>query len=237
MIGQITPTVVVTNSDQKGKPKLAQPGNREWPTVIQGVNSQTWTVPPYIIVKGKYHLSSWYENSPLPKDWKIAVSNNRYLGLRGHQTTQPRLLLNQNLSNLESPDIKIVLRHQSDAIDQFSNGAHEIMRRMAVIQIEVTELREVNSIISKHRRAKKTRLWLGGSLNIQDIADLQDQKDVEQQVQQEMRQNGGGPGRCQARQRRCGVGGKPGNNALLNRDRIIWTRVFRIVLIDLQRCG
>jgi hypothetical protein len=76
MMGQITPTMVVTSSDRKGKPKLAQPGNRKWVTVIQGVNSQGWTVPPFIIVKGKYHLSSWYENSLLPKDWVIAVSNN-----------------------------------------------------------------------------------------------------------------------------------------------------------------
>ena len=76
MMGQITPTMVVTSSDRKGKPKLAQPGNREWVTVIQGVNSQGWTVPPFIIVKGKYHLSSQYENSLLLKYQVIAVSNN-----------------------------------------------------------------------------------------------------------------------------------------------------------------
>lgn len=77
MMGQITPLMVITSSNRKGRPKLAQPGNREWATAIQGINSQGWTVPPYIIVKGKYHLSSWYENSLLPKDWKIAVSSNR----------------------------------------------------------------------------------------------------------------------------------------------------------------
>ncbi|KFZ25124.1 hypothetical protein V502_00397 [Pseudogymnoascus sp. VKM F-4520 (FW-2644)] len=76
MMGQITPSMVVTSSNQKGKPKLAQHGNWEWATVIQGVNSQGWTVPPYIIVKGKYHLSSWYKNSLLPKDWTIAISSN-----------------------------------------------------------------------------------------------------------------------------------------------------------------
>ena len=75
-MGQITPTMVVTSSERKNKPKLAQPGNREWVTVIQGVNSQGWAVPPFIVVKGKYHLSSWYEDSPLPKDWKISVSPN-----------------------------------------------------------------------------------------------------------------------------------------------------------------
>jgi hypothetical protein len=68
--------MVITSFDRKGKPKLAQPGNREWATVIQGVNSQGWTVPPYIIVKGQYYLFFWYENDALSKDWRIAVSPN-----------------------------------------------------------------------------------------------------------------------------------------------------------------
>jgi hypothetical protein len=33
-------------------------------------------VPPFIIVSGKYHLSTWYQNSPLPPDWVIATSSN-----------------------------------------------------------------------------------------------------------------------------------------------------------------
>lgn len=100
-----------------------------------------------------------------------------------------------------------------DAIDQFSKGAYGIMHRMALLQAEVTELREANTIISKCRRAKKTRVQLGGSLNIQDAGDLQDQRDVAQQVQQEMHGNGGGLSCRQPRQRRCGICGKPGHNA------------------------
>jgi hypothetical protein len=76
MMDQIIALMVIISSNKRGKLKLAQPGNREWATVIQGVNSQSWTVPPYIIVKGQYHLSSWYENDALPKDWRIAVSPN-----------------------------------------------------------------------------------------------------------------------------------------------------------------
>jgi hypothetical protein len=60
--------MVVTSSNRREKPKLAQPGNQEWATVIQGVNSQGWTVPLFIVVKGKYHFFSWYENNALPKD-------------------------------------------------------------------------------------------------------------------------------------------------------------------------
>ncbi|KAJ3482685.1 hypothetical protein NLG97_g7505 [Lecanicillium saksenae] len=76
MMGVISTGMVVTSADKRSNAKLAQPGNREWVTVIQGVNSQGWTVPPFIIVSGKFHLSSWYENSPLPQDWVIATSEN-----------------------------------------------------------------------------------------------------------------------------------------------------------------
>lgn len=44
--------------------------------VIQGVSSQGWAVPPFIIVAGKNHLASWYENSGFPANWVIAVTEN-----------------------------------------------------------------------------------------------------------------------------------------------------------------
>ncbi|KAL0940508.1 transposase [Colletotrichum truncatum] len=52
------------------------PGNREWVTVIQAINSQGESIPPYIIVAGQYHLSSWYIETSLPGDWAIATSEN-----------------------------------------------------------------------------------------------------------------------------------------------------------------
>ena len=76
MMGIISTGMVVTNSGKRERPKAAQQGNREWVTVIQGVNSQGWAIPPFIIVAGKFHLASWYEDSQLPKDWRIAVSDN-----------------------------------------------------------------------------------------------------------------------------------------------------------------
>jgi len=75
-IGQITAEMVVTNAERRGRPTTAQQGNREWVTVIQGVSSYGFAIPPYIILAGKNHLSSWYENSPLPYNWVIAVTSN-----------------------------------------------------------------------------------------------------------------------------------------------------------------
>ena len=58
IMGVILTATVVTSSDGRTKAKRVQPSNREWVTVIQGVNSQGWAVPPFVIVAGKNHLSS-----------------------------------------------------------------------------------------------------------------------------------------------------------------------------------
>ncbi|KZL63050.1 hypothetical protein CT0861_13219 [Colletotrichum tofieldiae] len=67
---------VVTTSDRRGRPRTKQPGNREWVSVIQGVCADGWALPPYIIVKGKYHLLSWYTNGQFPHDWRVHPSEN-----------------------------------------------------------------------------------------------------------------------------------------------------------------
>ena len=76
MMGIISTSMVVTRAERRSNMKLVQPGGREWVTVIQGINSQGWCIPPFIIVASKYHLSSQYENSTLLRDWVIAISNN-----------------------------------------------------------------------------------------------------------------------------------------------------------------
>ena len=76
MIGVISTAIVVTSSDGRANAKKVQPGNREWVTVIQGVNSQGWSVPLFVVVAGKNYLASWYQNSGFPPDWVIAVTEN-----------------------------------------------------------------------------------------------------------------------------------------------------------------
>ncbi|KAI1675984.1 DDE superfamily endonuclease [Pyrenophora tritici-repentis] len=76
MMGQIAPGAVVTASERRGRPKTIQPGNREWATVIQGINATGWTIPPFIILKARHHLSSWYKDGDIPQNWVIGVSEN-----------------------------------------------------------------------------------------------------------------------------------------------------------------
>jgi hypothetical protein len=77
MIGKIMTQLVVTGSERRGRPKALQPGNREWATMIAGINAGGWAIPPFLILTGQYHLSAWYEDTTIPRDWVIAVSDNR----------------------------------------------------------------------------------------------------------------------------------------------------------------
>ena len=76
MMGVIGTGMVVTIAERRTNTKMVQPGTRQWITVIQGANSSGWCIPPYIIVAGKVHLSTWYEDSALPYDWVITTTEN-----------------------------------------------------------------------------------------------------------------------------------------------------------------
>jgi len=76
MMGIISTGAVVTGSERRSRPKQVQPGNREWTTVIQGINAMGWAVPPFIIFAGKCHLSAWYKEHDIPPTWAIRVTDN-----------------------------------------------------------------------------------------------------------------------------------------------------------------
>ena len=78
MMGIILTGMVVTSAERRGRPKLAQPGGREWATVIQGVTLKAGLRLP-IIVAGKHHLSACYANQAIPEDWIISVSPNGWI--------------------------------------------------------------------------------------------------------------------------------------------------------------
>ena len=75
-MGLVATAKVVTRADMVGKPFLIQPGNREWVTTIECINSSGWALPPCIIFKGKVHIEGWYQDEALPHDWRIEVSQN-----------------------------------------------------------------------------------------------------------------------------------------------------------------
>ena len=74
-MGIIANSKVVTRAERTRNPDLVQPGNTDWVTVVHGINSQGWWIPPLIILAGVNHLAKWYKESSLPSNWRIAVSD------------------------------------------------------------------------------------------------------------------------------------------------------------------
>jgi hypothetical protein len=100
-----------------------------------------------------------------------------------------------------------------EAVDQFAKGTSKIMHKLALLQSEVQMLRQANEELSKRRRAKKTRLRQGGSISQQEAQDLEDERDLAQQLKQERQASSGRKPREEMRARRCGNCGETGHNA------------------------
>ena len=107
-MGLVATAKVVTRAEMTSQPFLIQPGNREWVTSIECINSTGWVLPPCIIFKGKVHIEGWYQDTALPHNWHIEVSDNGWttdkIGLRwlqkvfiptttSHMTGKYRLLV------------------------------------------------------------------------------------------------------------------------------------------------
>ena len=99
------------------------------------------------------------------------------------------------------------------AVDQLTKGTMAVMHQVALLRSENASLRKANEALSKRRRAKRTRVQLGGSLAVQDAQDVVGQRVVGREGAQEAQPDGGGArGGC-TRVRYYGVYGKPGYNA------------------------
>jgi hypothetical protein len=74
MMGMITPGMVVTRADRRGKAKGVQPGNREWATAIVCINGEGWDVPPFLAVQA---LTTLRTGTLRPTSLTIGLSNLR----------------------------------------------------------------------------------------------------------------------------------------------------------------
>ena len=74
-MGKIKTQLVVTGLERRGRPKAIQPGDHGWVTAIAAINAAGWSILPFLVFAGQYHLSAWYEEDIL-RDCAIAVSDN-----------------------------------------------------------------------------------------------------------------------------------------------------------------
>jgi hypothetical protein len=112
-----------------------------------------------------------------------------------------------------------IARHQGSspttiftAVDQLAKGTQALAHSVTLMAAELRTLQKANEALSNAGGPKKTRLRLGGPLTVGDAHDLLAQKEVQEQVERETRENGGRRTRTEAAPRRCGKCGKPGHN-------------------------
>jgi hypothetical protein len=78
MMGMVRPGMVIMQADRVGKPKSIQPGNREWVTAICCIAGDGYTMPPFLVVQGHFHLANWFAQAQVPDDWAIKTTANRW---------------------------------------------------------------------------------------------------------------------------------------------------------------
>ncbi|KAF1928545.1 DDE-domain-containing protein, partial [Didymella exigua CBS 183.55] len=141
---------------RRGRPKAIQPGNREWVTVIQGINAAGWAIPPFIIFAGQYHLSacenSWTTNE-LGVEWlkhfikhtdgKV-VGARRLLILDGHESHHSlefqELCKKNNICTLCMPP------HSSHLLQPLDVGCFSPLKRAYSREIEALIRHHINHI-------------------------------------------------------------------------------------------
>jgi hypothetical protein len=93
-------TKAVGSSANVTRITINQPGSRTWITSIECVNATGHIIPPFIILPGKVHMRSWYEQPGLLPNTRIEVSDNGWtndaLGLEWikhfHKHTKDRVV-------------------------------------------------------------------------------------------------------------------------------------------------
>ena len=138
-----------------------------------------------------------------PQPWVFQTPQNP------REATSQSTLIKTRISNHQNSSPTPMLA----AVDQLTKGTMAVMHQVALLRSENASLRKANEALSKRRRAKRTRVQLGGSLAVQDAQEVLGPRAVGGEGVQEMQPEGGGAGGGRTRVRCCGVCGKPGHNA------------------------
>jgi DDE superfamily endonuclease len=140
---------------------------------------------------------------PLPSQWSTKTPHNAIEANSQQELIKARIQSHQN----SSPTTLLT------AVDQLAKGATAVMHQMALLRTEVTTLHKANAVLSRRRRAKKTRIPVTGALSIQEAQDLLDQKAVEEQLAKESRRRGSRPREAGVRVQSCSRCKEAGHNA------------------------
>ena len=98
------------------------------------------------------------------------------------------------------------------ASKSIATGRLRIAHKLILLKDRVQTLKKANKALAKRRRAKRTRLQGGGSLNREEAQVLIDKKEAKGSKQQKRWSEGSDAEAGPATQRRCGNCGRTGHN-------------------------
>jgi hypothetical protein len=100
-----------------------------------------------------------------------------------------------------------------NASTQGAKGLEVVAHKLAIATAQIDTLEEALEALSKRKRAKRTHVSKGGSLEVENAVGILTQREVDEQMQAERRRGGGGGGAGPPTTYRCGKCGKNGHNA------------------------
>jgi DDE superfamily endonuclease len=103
--------------------------------------------------------------------------------------------------------------HMYTVIDAQARGMSKMAHELVLLRAELKDVRAANEVLSKRRKAKKTRLRQGGSLSFQEAEDLVAENEVDKQIKEETHRSRRRTEGAEPRTRRCGMCGNAGHNA------------------------
>ena len=158
-------------------------------SVVSKLDVQTRTPPP---VEEIVPSTPWGSKTPttvLEAEFQTEYLERR---IRRHHSSSPEPIL--------------------EALKSFAKGTKAIMHEYALVKAEIQDLRKANEILSRRRRAKRTRLQERGVMTAEKGRQAIDQLHVDAQVAVESSRSGGQGRSARPKERRCGVCGKLGHN-------------------------
>jgi hypothetical protein len=141
------------------------------------------------------------DGPPTPWDFKTPQTTNEALS----QSTLIKDRIARHQSSSPTPILS--------AVDQLSKGMQVVSHQVILLKARVQTLENANEALSKRRRAKRTRLQDGGTVNGSQAREIMAEKGVVEEEGRVEEENEGSSKRRRTGSRLCGICRKPGHNA------------------------
>jgi hypothetical protein len=110
--------------------------------------------------------------APLASQWSAKTPHNAMQAISQQELIEARIRNHQH----SSPTTLL------EAVGQLAKGAAAVMNQATLLRAELATLQKANAMLSRHRKAKKTRIPVTGALSVQEAQDRLDQEAVEKQL-------------------------------------------------------